>query len=247
MKKILVAISIISLILLSTTAFLYAANNGKGNNGKGNTNISDTNKGNKNKGNANDNKVNNGKGNSSNTDNGSSTKGNTNNSNNGNGQDNKAFFSVTSSSNNGGMISPKGRQSVASGGGITFTFSTEDGYQLEWLRVDNTKIYKYALNSYTFDNVTKNHTIQAHFRKIDNSSFDITASSNTGGTISPAGITPVANGASQTYNITADSGFGLSWLKVDGVIVQNFNSTTYQFTNVTSSHTIEAYFIKISK
>lgn len=181
-----------------------------------------------------------------------------------NGNSKKETFSITSSSNNGGTISPKGRQEVANGGSIKFTISTDSGYELGWLRVDNEKKENFSENSYTFDNVTKNHTIQAHFRKIDNgngnnnsngtnetsnttvSSFSITASSNKGGTISPEGITTVDNGDNQTYTITADSSYELSWLKVDGKIVKDFNSTTYQFTDITSNHTIKAHFSNIS-
>ena len=198
-KKAIVAISIILVVLLSTTAFLYA-DNGKGNN---------------------------------------------------NGNSNKQTFNITSSSNNGGTINPKGRQTVANGGSVTFTISTDSGYKLEWLRVDNDKKENFTASSFSFDNVTKNHTIQAHFSKVNNGNgnnktFNITASSNNGGAISPEGTTPVASGGSQTYTIAANSGYELSWLKVDGNIIENFNSTTYQFTNVTSNHTIEVHFVNIS-
>jgi hypothetical protein len=78
----------------------------------------------------------------------------------------KQLFHITSSANYGGSISPKGNQSVDKGSNLTFTLEAKDGYKLEWLRVDNVKYKNYASNSYTFTNVDKNHTIQAHFKKI---------------------------------------------------------------------------------
>ena len=80
----------------------------------------------------------------------------------------------------------------------------------------------------------------------NNGTFYIRARSNNGGTISPEGIQTVASGDSATYTITADSGYELSWLKVDYKIVEPFNQPTFTFTNVFSNHTIEAHFVNIS-
>ena len=76
------------------------------------------------------------------------------------------IFHITSSCNHGGTISPKGNQSVNKGDDITFTITANPGYKLEWLRVDNVKDKSYTSNTYTFTDVEKNHTIQAHFKKI---------------------------------------------------------------------------------
>ncbi|MBE3128942.1 MAG: hypothetical protein IMZ60_04610, partial [Actinobacteria bacterium] len=151
-KKVIVAISIILVVLLSTTAFLYA-DNGKGNN---------------------------------------------------NGNSNKQTFNITSSSNNGGTITPKGNQTVASDGSITFTISVDidNGYELAWLRIDNAKIKNFTASSYTFDNVVKNHTIQAHFSKINNGN-----SNNSGGTITTEGNQPVQKGNGIASNTSKFFGF----------------------------------------
>ena len=77
------------------------------------------------------------------------------------------IFHITSSCNHGGTISPKGNQSVNKGeDSVSFTITVNSGYKLEWLRVDNVKNYNYASNTYTFTDVEKNHTINAHFKKI---------------------------------------------------------------------------------
>ena len=76
------------------------------------------------------------------------------------------IFHITSSCNHGGTISLKGNQPVKKGDSITFTITVNSGYKLVWLRVDNVKNKNYASNTYTFTDVGKNHTIQAHFKKI---------------------------------------------------------------------------------
>ncbi len=86
-------------------------------------------------------------------------------------------YRVTASSNNGGTITPKGNQTVASGDSITFTITIDSGYELEWLRTDNVKEKGFTASSYTFDNIVKNHTIQAHFIKIKNTNNNGTTTS----------------------------------------------------------------------
>lgn len=78
----------------------------------------------------------------------------------------KQVFHITSSANYGGSISPKSNQLVDKGDDITFTIKAKDGYKLEWLRIDNIKYKNYLPGSYNFTDVNKNHTIQAHFKKI---------------------------------------------------------------------------------
>jgi len=68
----------------------------------------------------------------------------------------------------------------------------------------------------------------------------ITATAAANGSISPAGNTTVASGASQTYTITPKAGFKVSALSVDGTVLPG--ATTFTFTNVTANHYINAYF-----
>ncbi|NOY64499.1 MAG: fibronectin type III domain-containing protein [Nitrospirae bacterium] len=80
-------------------------------------------------------------------------------------------------------------------------------------------------------------TIGATFSK---KSFSITATAGLNGMISPSGTTTVSYGDSVTYTITADSGYVISDVVVDGLSIGAVNS--YTFFSVTSNHTIEAYF-----
>lgn len=72
------------------------------------------------------------------------------------------------------------------------------------------------------------------------STYTITASAGTGGSINPDGIVTVAQGESRTFTITPYSSFRVSDVKVDGVSVGAVSS--YTFDHVTANHTIAASF-----
>jgi hypothetical protein len=69
----------------------------------------------------------------------------------------------------------------------------------------------------------------------------ITASvMGSGGSISPDGDRVLSPGGSETFNITANAGYHVADVKVDGALVGQVN--TYAFTGVTGYHTIVASF-----
>ncbi len=68
--------------------------------------------------------------------------------------------------------------------------------------------------------------------------FTISASAGPNGTIAPLGSTIVPNGGSQSYTINPNSGYHVADVLVDGV--SQGSRTSYDFTNVTSNHTISA-------
>ncbi len=70
--------------------------------------------------------------------------------------------------------------------------------------------------------------------------YTIAASTGTGGSVSPSGSTFVTQGNSQSYAITASSGYRISDVKVDGSSVGAVSF--YTFSNVTTTHTISATF-----
>lgn len=75
-------------------------------------------------------------------------------------------------------------------------------------------------------------------------SYDITATTGEGGTITAEGLADgkvsVTEGESATFTITANDGYEVSDVKVDGTSVGK--RTSYTFENVTAAHTIEATF-----
>ena len=68
----------------------------------------------------------------------------------------------------------------------------------------------------------------------------ITATAGANGSISPSGKVEVVEGADQAFSITANEGYEIESLKVDGAAVNT--ATSYIFTNVRAAHTIEATF-----
>lgn len=68
----------------------------------------------------------------------------------------------------------------------------------------------------------------------------ITATAGANGSISPSGAVEVTEGENQTFSITANAGYEIASLKVDGTAVAA--TTSYTFKNVTAAHTIEASF-----
>ncbi|MGC8490568.1 MAG: PKD domain-containing protein, partial [Syntrophobacteraceae bacterium] len=104
-----------------------------------------------------------------------------------------------------------------------------------------------AVSSYTFSNVTANHTITASFTATQ---YSITASvQGSGGTISPSGTTSFSAGSSPSYSMTPAAGCALTSVLVDGNQVSGAQlqtsgtaGTTYTFTSLASNHTISALF-----
>lgn len=68
----------------------------------------------------------------------------------------------------------------------------------------------------------------------------VTATAGAGGTITPPGTTLVSFGASQSYTITANPGFMITGVTVDGVDMGVISSFTFSY--VTSDHSISATF-----
>jgi hypothetical protein len=66
--------------------------------------------------------------------------------------------------------------------------------------------------------------------------YTINASADTGGNISPSGSIPVCHDANQSFTITADTGYSIADVLVDGQSVRAV--ATYTFSNVTAPHTI---------
>jgi hypothetical protein len=126
---------------------------------------------------------------------------------------------------------------VNGGASQTFTITPNSGYQVNAVTVDGAS--QGAVTTYTFANVTANHTISATF-KTATVQYTITASAAAGGTISPSGSVLVNGGASQTFTITPNSGYQIGAVTVDG---SNRGAvTTFTFTSVTANHTISATF-----
>lgn len=144
-------------------------------------------------------------------------------------------YVVTATAGENGSISPGGAVDVVEASDQTFTITPQAGYHVADVKVDG--LSKGAIASYTFSQVTANHTIDASFA-IDTHIISATAGAN--GNINPVGNTSVAHGAGQTFTISPDAGYRVANVMVDGVAKGAISS--YTFEGVTDSHSITASF-----
>mgnify|MGYP001771853842 FL=1 len=72
-------------------------------------------------------------------------------------------YTIKASAGANGTISPAGWCSVVENGSQTFTFTPDKGYTVAKVLVDGKSVG--AVKSYTFKNVTKDHTIEVIFMK----------------------------------------------------------------------------------
>jgi len=100
---------------------------------------------------------------------------------------NVKILTISASAGNGGTISPSGLVGVNAGATQAFTIipTPNAGYVIEYVTVDTGSIG--AVNAYTFNNITTNHTIAANFA-VD--------------TIPPTGSVAINNGATTTKSQT---------------------------------------------
>ena len=70
-------------------------------------------------------------------------------------------YTITASAGANGAISPSGAVSVNHGDDQSFTITPDAGYHVLDVLVDGSSVG--AVTSYTFDDVTTNHTIEASF------------------------------------------------------------------------------------
>ena len=142
---------------------------------------------------------------------------------------------ITASAGDNGAIDPSGAVPVNDGAAQSFTITPAEHYHVADVLVDGSSVG--AVTSYTFTNVTGDHTIAASFAQ---TTHTITASAGSGGSIDPSGAVPVNDGAAQSFTITPAEHYHVADVLVDGSSVGAV--TNHTFTNVTGNHTITASF-----
>ena len=145
------------------------------------------------------------------------------------------LYQIDASISGCGNISPAGIIEVSSGADMTFSIAPDANCHAAEMIVDGSALD--AAPSYTFSNVSSNHTISASFAI---NAFEMSASVQGAGVISPPGTTTVNYGSDIIYTITPDSGHHIQNVLVDG---QSAGAvSTVAFTNISKAHTIEAIF-----
>lgn len=82
---------------------------------------------------------------------------------NGGGSSGYSYYTIEATAGAGGAISPSGSVSVREGRDQTFTITPDKGYAVSNVKIDGKSIG--AVKSYTFENVSRTHTIEVVFVK----------------------------------------------------------------------------------
>ncbi|MBN2588397.1 MAG: hypothetical protein JXA96_00925 [Sedimentisphaerales bacterium] len=145
------------------------------------------------------------------------------------------IYTITSSAQEGGTISPLGTVQVSESWSQEYKMTPLPGYVVDSVVIDGNDVGD--ILSYTFTNVTANHTISVSFK---DAPYIITASAGIGGTISPSGSVEVWKGLSQKFTIVPSDGYEITDVVVDGVSYGSL--TSYTFSSISTNHTISASF-----
>jgi hypothetical protein len=146
-------------------------------------------------------------------------------------------YTISASSGANGSISPSGSVVVNHGSNQTFTMTPSGGYQVSAVLIDGSSVG--IVSSYTFTNVTSNHTISVTYQ-LSGTNYTITASAGANGSITPSGSVLVSGGSNQVFTIAPAANYLIDTVLVDGSSVGAVS--TYTFNNVSAAHTISATF-----
>jgi len=150
-------------------------------------------------------------------------------------------YTITSSVNGSGTITPFGEMKVIENRNQTYTYFPSVGYKFDSLIIDGLKNENYD-SSYSFTNIYQNHSIVPYFSK---KSFTVTVSvADTFGTASPVGTQSILYGNSCGVTFTPKIGCQLDSVKLDGTKIA-ITGNNYTLMNVTANHTVTSYFGKI--
>ncbi len=149
-------------------------------------------------------------------------------------------YTINATSGGNGSVSPAGSTSVAYSGSQVYTITPATGYHVSNVLVDGASVG--PVENYTFSSVGSNHTISAGFEV---NTYTISASAGQGGSIDPAGQVAVNGGGSQSFAISAESGYEVESVMVDG---QNVGPvTSYVFDQMAANHTISVLFAQTNQ
>ncbi|KUK93585.1 MAG: Uncharacterized protein XE05_0996, partial [Thermotogales bacterium 46_20] len=146
-------------------------------------------------------------------------------------------YTITATAGANGTITPSGEAVVEHGQSQQFTITPDKGYRISDVLVNGVSVG--AVSSYTFENVTQDHTIHASFVI---RTYTITATASSGGSIIPSGEIVVKHGSEKAFSITPNTGFDIQDVLVNGTSQGPVES--YVFSEVVQNHYIHALFAR---
>lgn len=145
-----------------------------------------------------------------------------------------ARFLITVQQSENGEIQPSNLVWVTEGNDQTFSIVPSDGYEVASVTIDGQSAG--ILNTYTFFNVTEEHTLSATFRKKP----VISASASENGAIEPHGRITVSYDSSQAFSMYPAEGYLIQDVLVDGKSIGAISS--YIFSKIQTDHQISVIF-----
>ena len=147
-------------------------------------------------------------------------------------------YTVTATAGANGTIDPPGVTTVNYGGSVHLHIIPNPTYTVSNVIINGVSVG--ATSSYTFLNISSNHTISATFSGGSVPTYTITASAGGGGTITPSGTITVYEHTSKSFYTTANENYEIAYMKIDGIDYPAIS--TYVFSDIVANHTITAYF-----
>ena len=144
-------------------------------------------------------------------------------------------FTITSKAGLNGKIISEGIVKVNVGASRIYSIIPDEGYLIDSLIIDD--IVLFNTNVYIFNDVQSDHFLRATFKL---KKFNIVSTAGIGGSISPLDTLIVNYGEKTIYTITANEGYIIDSLIVDGNKIDN--AYTYTFGKVIDNHTIHVTF-----
>jgi hypothetical protein len=121
------------------------------------------------------------------------------------------MYTIAASAGTGGTISPEGDVDVLEGDDKTFTITPYDCYVISEVYVDDDPVG--AVPSYTFYDITDDHTIEAQFEPV---TYTVTTETTGCGTISPEGPVTIPCGGNRDFEVIPDPCWEIADVTVNG-------------------------------
>jgi len=146
-------------------------------------------------------------------------------------------YTIQATASGSGSISPSGTITVNYNQSETYTITPGTGNHIASVAVDGVALTGTPPVSYTFLNVTANHTISVVFAA---NTYIVLAITGSNGTVSP-GNALVTYGGNYTFVITANAGY-TPMVSVDGGTAVPLKGNYFTINNVTAPHIINVTF-----
>lgn len=162
-------------------------------------------------------------------------------------------YTINATSGGNGEISPSGIATYNYNTSKVYIITPNKGYHISSIVVNNEPISELQFedivqNGYKFNGIKQNYTIHVDFAI---NIYNIIASANEGGVISPSGTIQVTHGSNKKFVFNPSQHYYVYSIVIDGNALSGTDFTNavnngYTFTNIENEHTINVVFDLVS-